>query len=422
MQIDVLGLESVAEPGDLGEQASITDGDGGLGREQLQHLESVRRERSARQVVLEVHHPDEAALVQHRRAKDRRRLVARDVRVAPVGGVARRVREHDALRCAPHVIDNRGRQISARGHGRALQHMHLGHVHGAASLNERLALVLQDEKALASAGILDQDAHQFREQPFQIDLTTDGLRRLHDGDEVDARDLGSGGGLRQCLGLEAGDLGREAGGQGTIATVQVRDLRAGAPLGVGVPRFGQEPGGNAWMSSLQPEPGVQFVRQRLVLERARLRGVPDGALVQVERRELLPGETGVLRREEQRLAEKVLRAVLREDRKRLPHPFQFREIDPSLILGGVGVVRRQGEAIPEIEHDGPDRSGQMIHHFACGAGGFQRRSIFSKRIAELQLRHGVKCREEWVAAVRLYVCVLVDCVVGKREGGSGPPL
>ena len=106
----------------------------------------------------------------------------------------------------------------------------------------------------------------------------------------------------------------------------------------------------------------------------------------------------------------------------MPRPLQFREIDPSLILGGVGVIRRQGEAIPEIEHDRPDRSGQMIHHLACGAGGFQRRSIFSKRIAELQLHYGVKRREEWVAAVRLHVCVLIDCVVGKREGGSGLPL
>ena len=51
------------------------------------------------------------------------------------------------------------------------------------------------------------------------------------------------------------------------------------------------------MPSLEPEPGVQLARQRLVLEHARLPGVANGSLIQVQRRDRPAGDALDLRRE-----------------------------------------------------------------------------------------------------------------------------
>src|SRR6266566_8924021 len=114
------------------------------------------------------------------------------------------------------------------------------------------------------------------------------------------------------------------------------------------------------MPSLEPEPGVQLVRQGLVLEHARLPGVANGSLIQVQRCEGPAGDALDLRREQQPLAAEVLSAVLRQNRKRCPSLFHLLEVGRSLVGGGAGVVRGQRETIPEIEQDRPDRTKEMV--------------------------------------------------------------
>src|SRR6266705_3277694 len=136
-------------------------------------------------------------------------------------------------------------------------------------------------------------------------------------------------------------------------------------------------------AAAEPEPGAQFVRQGLVLEHARLLRVPDGSFVQIQRGKVPTGDALNLRRQQQRLAEKVLRAVFREDRKRGLRRLHLLQIGPSLILSGIRVSRGRRETIPEIELDGPDRPRQMVHHVACDAGGVPRPSVLAKHVAEL---------------------------------------
>ena len=164
---------------------------------------------------------------------------------------------------------------------------------------------------------------------------------------------------------------------------QVLRLREGPPFDVGVSGLGHEDGGDVRLPPLQPKPGAQFVGQRLVLKHARLPGVPDRLLVEVQRGEVPASDALDLRREQQRLAEKVFRAALRQDLKRLLRLCHLLAIRPSLLVRGVGVIRGQRETVPEIELDRPDRPRQMIHDLACDPGRCARLSVIAEHVTEL---------------------------------------
>ncbi len=341
--------------------------------------------------------------------------------------VVRRIRQHHALRRPPDVIHDGRREVTTGGDGRPLQHRHVRRIDRAARLDERVAVLLEDEEAFTSAGALDQDPHQLGEQALELDLAGDGLRGLHDARGVEVGRLGLGGRERRrrvghCRGRPLRASHPALCEQLGVAALEVLHLRVRAPFQVGEPGLGQEDGGDVRLPPLQPEPGAQFVRQSLVLDHARLSGVPDGSLIQVQRRRVTARDALDLRREQQRLAEKVLRAVLRQYRKRCSRLLHLLEIGRSLVLRGVSVVCGEREAVPEIERDGPDRSGETIHHPAGDFGGVQCRAILTKQVAELQLGDCVKRREERVPAVCLHVFVLVDRFVRQREGRSGLPL
>ena len=112
--------------------------------------------------------------------------MARDVGVAPVRWVVRCIGEHDALGCPPHVVHDGRRQVSTGGGRGFPEDLYVRRVERLPGHDAGLAVVLEDEEAFAGAGVLDQDAHQLGQQPLQVDLAADGLRRFDDGDEVDA--------------------------------------------------------------------------------------------------------------------------------------------------------------------------------------------------------------------------------------------
>ena len=186
-EVHVLGLEPIPELCHLREQPGVLDGDGRVRREDLDDLEPLGRERSRRQVVLQVEHPDQAPLVQHRRAQHRPRLGRLDVGIARVLAVAAGVLEHDAFAGAPNVVDHPLRQLPELGQPRGAVQLDARCCRRAVRLHPRFAVALEHERPLLGAGVLQRELEQRAEQTLELDLSRDGPRCLHDARQVQGR-------------------------------------------------------------------------------------------------------------------------------------------------------------------------------------------------------------------------------------------
>src|SRR5215813_5958584 len=110
-----------------------------------------------------------------------------------------------------------------------------------------------------------------------------------------------------------------------------------------------------------------------MLNHSCLFGIADGPLIKILRRKFpAPGwinDALDLRREQQRKAEKVLRAVPGQNRERTLRFFHLFEVSPALVFCGLSVICGHGESAPEVHQDRPDRSRKMMRDPARFGGG-----------------------------------------------------
>ena len=307
-------------------EAGVGDGDGGLGREDLEHLEPPGREGAGGEVVLQVERADRLAPVHQRHAEDGAGAARLDVGVAGVGRVAGGVAEHHALAAADGIADDGERQAPLAdgdagehldAHGRfAARPPHVG-----LGLEGQLRLVAEEQQTALRAGVLDEDADQLLEQLADDDLAGDDLGGPDDGVEIQIRGGVAAGGADRRPGRRRRP--RRLGEVGELA-LEISHLGLGPPEAVEVVRLPQEAVGDPPAPPAEPEASGELVAERLVLYVVVGARRLDGALVEIRRGVRAPVDPRPLGLDEEVAVPEVLR----------------RGLGPNLELGAVAVEDR----------------------------------------------------------------------------------
>ncbi len=188
-------------------EARIFDGVGRLGGEQPDHLDAIGGEGRAGEVVFEIDHAGEAALVDDGRGERGARRTAGEAGIAPERPVDREVVEQDGLARPRHVRDDAGRRGPCDPRGRRAEHVDRPHRRCGARPRRRAVPHAGAGRTPPRAGVLDQDAHERVEQAVEDDLARDGLGGLEHRAEVERGAGGRGRLLRARRAAEdlAGD-------------------------------------------------------------------------------------------------------------------------------------------------------------------------------------------------------------------------
>ncbi len=240
-------------------QPGVLDGDGRLGREQLQHPDPPLGEGVGGEPVLHVEHADHGPLAQHRSAEQGAGACAHDVGVVGRPLVHRGVGDHHRLAGPAHELHHAARQVLAPFQGHPGLGLHRDQVWRPRHSHVGPAVALQQEHAAIRPGRLQRHIHHPFQQPLQVHDPGDGLSRIHDAGHVQ-------GVFQRASGLEHLPQGR--GGQRRFQALQRRvtplhlsDLGRGTPLAVAIPGLGQEDQRHLGLAPPQPELSVALVDQ-----------------------------------------------------------------------------------------------------------------------------------------------------------------